>query len=178
MNLENRMRSKIFGIGLSRTGTTTLNEVLVGLGYKVIHYPTEAELFDMRFDGATDIPVTVRYKELDQKFPNSKFIYTIRDKEKWLDSIVPYLERKRGWNMAQAQVDIRTQMYGSPFPNRAQAESAYNSHDRDVMEYFKKRKNDLLVLDIIGGDSTKLLTDFLGVDPIDPEFPHKNKLKK
>lgn len=172
------MRSKIFGIGLSRTGTTTLNETLVQLGYKVIHYPSYDELFSMRFDGATDIPVAVRYKELDQKFPNSKFIYTIRNKEKWLDSIVPYLERKRGWNMAQSQVDIRTQMYGSPFPNREQASSAYDSHDKDVLEYFKKRPNDLLVLDIIGGDSTKLLTDFLGVNPIDPKFPHENKLNK
>jgi len=172
------MKSKIFGIGLSRTGTTTLNEVLVGLGKNVIHYPSELELFSMRFDGATDIPVTVRYKELDAKFPNSKFIYTIRNKDKWLDSIVPYLERKRGWNMAQSQVDIRTQMYGSPFPSRAQAEAAYDSHDKDVLEYFKNRKQDLLILDIIGGDSTKLLTDFLDVDPINSEFPHKNKLKK
>lgn len=172
------MRSKIFGIGLSRTGTTTLNEVLVQLGYKSVHYPNEGELFSMRFDAATDIPVTVRYKELDKHFPNSKFIYTVRNKEEWLDSIVPYLERKRGWQMAQTQVDIRTQVYGSPFPNRAQAASAYDSHHNDIMNYFKKRKQDLLILDIIGGDSTKLLTDFLGVDPIDPKFPHKNKLKK
>ena len=172
------MRSKIFGIGLSRTGTTTLNEVLVQLGYKSVHYPNEGELFSMRFDAATDIPVTVRYKELDKYFPNSKFIYTVRNKEEWLDSIVPYLERKRGWNMAQTQVDIRTQVYGSPFPNRAQASAAYDSHHNDIINYFKKRKQDLLILDIIGGDSTKLLTDFLGVDPIDPEFPHKNKLKK
>jgi len=47
-----------------------------------------------------------------------------------------------------------------------------------VLEYFWKRPNDLLVLDIIGGDSTKLLTDFLNVNPIDPIFPHKNKLNK
>ena len=172
------MRSKIFGLGLSRTGTTTLNDTLIELGYNVVHYPSEDELWGFHTDGATDIPVIPVYKELDKKFPNSKFIITIRDKKDWLDSIVPYLERKRGWNMAQRQVDIRTRVYGSPFPNRKQAEAAYEAHDTDVMNYFRNRKQDLLILDIIGGDSTKLLTDFLGVDPIDPVFKHKNKLKK
>ena len=172
------MRSKIFGLGLSRTGTTTLNETLIELGYDVVHYPSEKELWGFHKDGATDIPVIPVYKELDQKFPNSKFIITIRNKKDWLDSIVPYLERKRGWNMAQRQVDIRTRVYGSPFPNREQASLAYDSHNKDVLEYFWKRPNDLLVLDIIGGDSTKLLTDFLDINPIDPIFPHKNKLNK
>jgi hypothetical protein len=172
------MRSKIFGIGLSRTGTTTLNNVLLKLNYNVVHYPSNAELLSMSLDGATDIPVAIRYKELDKKFPNSKFIYTIRNKEKWLDSIVPYLERKRGWNMAQNQVDIRNHMYGSPFPTREQAAKAYDLHHNDIIEYFKNRKDDLLILDIIGGDSTKLLTDFLSVDAIDPVFPHENRLKK
>lgn len=176
--MNGTMRSKIFGIGLSRTGTTTLNDVLVQLGYNVVHYPSEDELWGFHTDGATDIPVIPEYKELDRKFPNSKFILTVRNKEQWLDSIVPYLERKRGWNMAPRQVTIRSLVYGTPFPNRAEAEKAYDYHMNDMLTYFKNRKQDLLVLDIIGGDSTKLLTDFLGVDPIDPVFPHKNKLKK
>lgn len=32
---------KIFGIGLSRTGTTSLKQVLEDFGFNIIHYPTK-----------------------------------------------------------------------------------------------------------------------------------------
>ena len=78
------MKAKIWCLGLSRTGTTTLSEVLNRVGYRHIHYPTDEQMLDMNNDGCGDIPVIPVYKELDRRFPNSKFIYTIRDKESWL----------------------------------------------------------------------------------------------
>ena len=171
--------NKIFGIGLSRTGTTTLTHVLKDLGYNIVHYPrSEKEI--QNTDGATDIPVTVRYKELDKMYPGSKFIYTIRNREQWIESIVPYLGRKKTWKgFPQTQVNIRTQMYGDPFPNAEQAALAYDKHDKDVREYFKGREQDLLILDIVGGDTVDMLTDFLGCSSIGTnQFPVYNTLKK
>jgi len=169
---------KIFGIGLSRTGTTTLNHVLREWGFNTIHYPQPSQLWDPDNDGANDIPVIPVYKELDKEFPGSKFIYTIRDKEQWLDSIVPYFERKRNWtSMNSSQVITRRKVYGSDFPNRFEAEVAWNKHDQDVKNYFTNRDN-LFIINIVGGDSPQKLAEFLGVTTDLKEFPNLNKLKK
>ena len=91
------MKNKIFGIGLSRTATTSLANALKEINIDIIHYPTsKAKMYSNAKDGACDLPVAVYYKELDKKFPNSKFIYTIREKEGWLDSIGEYLKNKEG----------------------------------------------------------------------------------
>lgn len=173
------MKSKIFGIGLSRTGTTSLNNFLRELGYNVIHYPYEQDLWAFNNDGGTDITVTNNYKELDLRFPNSKFIHTTRNKEEWLDSIVPYLERKRSWNMGSWAVDNKTKLYGTPFPDRDQASKAWDKHGYDVYKYFENRLNDYIKIDIVGGDSPKELLKFLGKpEDLMTEFPHDNKLKR
>ena len=143
------LKSKIFGIGLSRTGTTTLTDTLNQLGYNIIHYPNDHQMFnDPNNDGCTDIPVTVNYKKLDELWPRSKFIYTIRDKDEWVESIVPYLERKRNWNMNSKFTQNRAKLYGDPFPNARQASEAYERHSNDVINYFKNR-SDMLLLNIL-----------------------------
>lgn len=173
------MTYKVFGIGLSRTGTTTLNHVLNQHGIKTIHYPTEQQLWDPQNDGATDIPVIPVYKQLDKKFPGSKFIYTIRDLDSWLDSIVPYFERKRNWCISKKvspQFKIRELVYGCGFPDRSQAQNAWEKHHEDIMSYFKDKDN-LLILDIVGQDKPEKLAKFLSVDINLTDFPHKNELK-
>ncbi len=97
-------RAKVFGIGLSRTGTTSLTQALHLLGYKAIHFPhdsvTRAQVyhfFDSELqclslallqeaDAITDTPVCCLYKALDQAYPGSKFILTVREKHSWLRS--------------------------------------------------------------------------------------------
>jgi len=171
------MKPKIFGLGLSRTGTTTLTKVLNETGLKLIHYPSKEDLFSFNNDGATDIPVIPVYKQLDQSFPNSKFILTVRDKDEWMSKIEPYLERKKQWNQSQTQVETRVKVYGAPFFDKKSYSKAYDDHHKDVEKYFSKRKKDLLILNIIDGDSPKKLFDFLGIDNPPLEFPVTNKLK-
>lgn len=174
------MKAKIFGLGLSRTGTTTLNAILKQYGYNMIHYPTNEELYSLNNDGCTDIPATVVYKDLDKKFPNSKFIYTTRDKDEWLKSMGPYLERKKTWNQSSTQVNLRIETYGAPFFEYDKYSAAYDYWLKDITEYFKNRPNDLLILNIVNGiDKPQKLFDFLGINKKAPdEFPHENKLKK
>lgn len=169
------MTFKVFGIGLSRTGTTTLNNVLNQWGWKTIHYPNEYQLWNPNNDGATDIPVCANFRQLDLKYPGSKFVYTVRDKEQWLDSIVPYLERKREWHQSQSQVNLRAALYGSPFPTREQASRAWDRYDGDVKAWFGDR---MLVIDIIAGESPQKLAQFLGIKTDMTEFPHLNELNK
>lgn len=171
------MKAKIWCLGLSRTGTTTLSEVLNKVGYRHIHYPTDEQMLDMNNDGCGDIPVIPVYKQLDKKFPNSKFIYTIRDKDAWLKSMEPYLERKKSWHQSARQINIRKEVYSEPFFRYNTYSESYDFWDKDFREYFKYRPNDFLVLDIIGGDSPQKLAEFLDDGKKYPDvFPHYNKL--
>lgn len=162
----------IYCLGLSRTGTTTFSDFLSKYGLNVIHYPNPMQLELGAGDGASDIPVIPIYKQLDKKFKNSKFVYLTR--ENWIDAVEPYFERKKGRNYGSWQTDIRKSVYGSVLFDRKKYEDAYNRHDEDVRNYFKDRPDDLLIMNIVGGDSPKLLTDFLGLGDKGYEFPVSN----
>jgi len=173
--------NKIFGIGLSRTGTTSLSDTIrEATRINLIHYPNPVELWDRKSAGAVDIPVVAEFIELDFHFPHSKFVYTIRDKEEWLDSIVPYFARKKDWSQSGRQVEIRRKVYGDPFPDRYQASLAWDRHDAMVHEYFKNRPEKLFTVNIPGGDTPEALWNFLGLNPeqCPKQFTHSNKLKK
>ncbi|MBC6421767.1 MAG: hypothetical protein GDA43_03165 [Hormoscilla sp. SP5CHS1] len=91
-------RMKVFGIGLSRTGTKSLTEALNMLGINVVHYPNdETTLQELiagnyefsllnSWDGITDITVAPYYAQLDKIYPDSKFILTVRFGKKNLGS--------------------------------------------------------------------------------------------
>jgi sulfotransferase family protein len=76
----------VWGIGLTRTGTKSLNTALEILGYKSRHWPTTRSLLYGELSAATDESVAAVYKYLDFAFPDSKFILTEREETSWLAS--------------------------------------------------------------------------------------------
>ena len=90
-----------WGIGLGRTGTLSFCKALKILGYrKVIHNPQFEDL--RHLNGGADLGVALFYKYLDFKFPESRFVLTVRPLEAWLPS-VEYILRK---HPATARNDI------------------------------------------------------------------------
>ena len=170
---------KIFGIGLSRTGTTSLTKALNDIGINIIHYPSKQQLFDPTNDGACDIPVANYYKELDKRFPNSKFIYTIRDKKEWLVSMEKYLARKKKWDVGSWMSQNRKMLYGQMMFNKSIFDEKYVKHDNDIRDYFKNRPNDLLIVNICGGDTLEKLLTFTGISHVNGSnnFPHLNEVR-
>jgi len=198
------MINKVFGIGLSRTGTTSLNTALCILGIKSIHFPddvqTYRELMEAKYDltvlktyqGITDTPVVPIYPQLDQAYPGSKFILTVREKESWLDSVEQYW-KKFGW--ARGNPDLftmspkkyhylseygcwafhRIAVYGCCVFDRARFSYVYDVHYRNVLAYFASRRHDLLVFNICGGDGWAPLCKFLDRPVPDVPFPHQNR---
>lgn len=177
------MRGKIFGLGLSKTGTTSLNSALRLLGFKTRHNPfmmlscKKGELsINMnkvgKYDGLTDTPVARFYKELDREFPGSKFILTVRDKRSWLNSCERHIwmGRKKPGVMNQLHKDL----YGTSFYDEKQFLDAYDKHVKDVTEYFKNRKKDLLVMNICKGDGWEKLCAFLNKPMPKVPFPKSN----
>lgn len=177
------MKTKVFCIGFHKTGTTSLAVALRKLGYRVtgpngVHDPDIDKnalfmAYDLvkKFNAFQDNPWPVIYKELDAKYPGSKFILTIRDSEHWINSQI----RHFGLN----ETPMRKWIYGVGCPegNEAVYIQRFEEHNKNVIEYFKDRPQDLLVLDLAKGDGWKKLCSFLGTDIPNTAFPHANKAR-
>lgn len=177
------MKPKVFCIGFHKTGTTTLEVALKKLGYRVtgsfgtkdpdIATKVHEMAYDMvdRFDAFEDNPWPILYRELDARFPGSKFILTRRPTEAWIRSQVK--------DFATTETPMRRWIYGEdagcPEGNEDVYVARYDRHNREVLDYFRDRPDDLLVMDIPGDARWEKLCSFLGHDvPAEP-FPHANK---
>jgi sulfotransferase family protein len=166
---------KIFGIGLSKTGTTSLHHALMQMGFNSKHYPQQSGLFACDFSGldpydaVTDIPVAAYYAQLDQAFPGAKFILTVRDVDDWLASMERWLSRSRRPN--EFMLQMRLVVYGTIKYHRGRLKQVYERHVQGVEDYFRARPNDLLVMNICAGDGWGKLCAFLGKPAPKVEFP-------
>lgn len=185
-------KHKVFGLGLSRTGTSSLGEALNQLGIKTIHFPydatTQRELSSNarrltileRYQGIVDISIVPFYKQLDAGYPNSKFILTLRQLDSWLNSVKRSLEKTAlNWDAYEPQYReffrfINSRVYGSWTFDQARFSDAYNRHAEDVVGYFQGRPGDLLVLNVAEGDNWGKLCSFLGLPQPQTSFPYKN----
>ena len=79
--------TRVWAIGLTRSGTTSLNRALKVLGYDAVHWPSLHDLLGDAPQAATDETVAACYKFLDARFPRSRFILNVRDEEPWLRSV-------------------------------------------------------------------------------------------
>lgn len=187
-------RAKVFGIGFHKTGTTSLAKALTILGYKTIHgdSPEEPPYGDMgvsllklidngdfqlptikAYDAFTDNPYFSIWEALDENYPNSKFILTIRDEETWIKSCIGFFGGKE-------VLPMRTWMFGEYADPSLSLEAKnvwlhkYQAHNQNIMEHFKGRSNDLLVMDLSKESEWKQLCAFLN-QPIPKDvFPHEN----
>jgi len=173
---------KIFGIGLGRTGTKSIAAAMWYLGYKVKHGGQLNEIW--KYDFVNDIAVSVRYKFLDYCYPGSKFILTIRDVDSWIASSTRHA-KGRGGQVTETGINIpldraehRWLAYGITYYDEEIFRVKFKQHNDSVLEYFKNRKNDLLVHDLCGGDEWEKLCEFLGKDIPKTPFPHRNKSNK
>jgi hypothetical protein len=176
---------KVFGIGLSKTGTKSLNAALRRLDYDVRHYPsdlaTAREVVTRRpysilarCDGLTDLHAAVRFRALDAKYPGSKFVLTIREKRAWLVSCRRHFEVHRPQTMREPLrsmvLCLRHRAYGDVQFDGKQFARAYDRHVASVLAHFVGR-GDLLVIDIPAGDGWDKLCPFFEKPRPDEPFP-------
>ncbi|MEM7447681.1 MAG: sulfotransferase family protein [Myxococcota bacterium] len=193
-NRPSSQKPKVFGLGLSRTGTRSLTAALQILGWDCLHYPTDEQTFkDLSagkglfqflniWDGLTDITAAPYYAQLDANYPGSKFILTVRDTGSWLRSANNHWTGRDPFapaetDAAQSHMKIRRLLraatYGCYEFEPTRFRWVFEQHRLNVERYFQKRSEDLLVIDICNGEGFEKLAPFLGVpEPIQP-FPHK-----
>jgi hypothetical protein len=142
-----------------------------------------------------DVPFSLpfTFQAVDRKFPGSKFILTIRDSpDQWYDSLtrfhallfgngrIPTLDDlkaadyvRQGW-VYEVNRLINNTPAGDPY-NKDMLIAQYNAHNAAVMEYFRHRPQDLLVLNVATLGAYDLLCDFLDKPRAGKEFPWENK---
>jgi tetratricopeptide (TPR) repeat protein len=185
---------KIFGIGLSKTGTTTLGVALFRLGYQVLdwHNPLTRELIGEDdyplFDAFTDTPVTASFEKLYFLFDESRFIYTARPLESWRRSMTQHWLRNYGvldFDAIRALLatgnafpfgrqfrEIHASLYFD-YPN---LDAAYHAHDQRVRSFFHdKPRHRFLEFNVFEGHGWPQLCQFLNrAAPLDA-FPWENR---
>lgn len=176
---------KIFGIGLNKTGTTTLGTCLQILGFR--HSSFDLALLEQAvcgdleplfqtvsgFDSFEDWPYPLLYEQLDQRFPGSRFVLTRRaSPERWLESLGSHALRTDPLIGSRC----RTLAYGLPFPQLDPALHLqhYQRHLERVRHYFRDRPADLLEVCWEEEPRWEPLCTFLQCPLPAVPFPHAN----
>lgn len=174
------IKSKVFCIGFHKTGTTSLKFALKALGYRVTGpngvndpdisrnvYRMACEIAE-QFDAFQDNPWPLLYREIDQRYPGSRFILTLRPTEDWIKSQISHFRDKT--------TPMRKWIYGAgcPLGNEEIYVARYERHNKDVLSYFNNRPGDFLVLTLGSGGEWRKLCEFLNAPIPDAPFPHAN----
>jgi len=178
-------RPRIFGIGLTKTATSSLHSAISHLGFRSIHHGDEVfresieEAIAIDFpslhraedlDAFFDVPAVVdRFDRFDLEYPGSRFILSTRPLEPWIESRRRHVEtnqrlRDQG-DIHGAALDIDVDGW---------IEEWHRHHER-VLSYFADRPGDLLVIDVCSGEGWEVLAPFVGWQRL-PErtFPWEN----
>lgn len=188
ITLSSTGRPRIFGIGLDKTGTSSLHRALRILGYRSFHWggpgPQRAVLraidegkpllhyLHPKIDAFTNVvSISQRFRVADAQYPGSRFILTVRELDGWLDSRRRHVERNRQRKAAGEYrgnfLDIEIDTW----------RDAYLGHETAVLAYFASRPEDLLILDIADGDGWEPLCRFLDRRVPAARFPWENRYR-
>jgi hypothetical protein len=97
-------KPKVFCIGMNKTGTTTMLKTFKKLNFRTAPQIKQEQVigdinsnmeyrkikkFCWKYNFFQDLPFSQGnfYQQIDKIFPNSKFILTVRDSEKWFESL-------------------------------------------------------------------------------------------
>lgn len=177
----NKATTKIFIIGLPRTGTTSISVAMLDAGFKVAHTAFTQQCFVLA-DVITDAPCFSDFEQLDKLFPNSKFVYLERSLSQWLPSMQrllvkmsPQLTEKGSFSpVLKRSFNETFDLMNEGLMTDEHLTQCYLAHQQHVMHYFKDR-NDLLSIDISVENSYQRLCEFLSIPFSEGKgFPHLN----
>jgi tetratricopeptide (TPR) repeat protein len=146
-------------------------------------------------DAFQDIPFSrpFTFQAVDASFPGSKFILTVRDSaEQWFESLVRFHTRIVDKGRIPTADDLREFEYRykgylwesfvfnyggdeSRLYDRDTYIASYLDHNRSVIEHFRDRPGDLLVLNVGHADAMQKLCAFLEVPYRGQAMPHLNR---
>lgn len=201
--------SKIFCIGRNKTGTTSIKKTFKLHDLKVGKQPYAEQLIDAyavrdfkkiakycrSANAFQDIPFSLPYTYiyLDNTFPNSKFILTIRNNvDEWYESLIRFQSKlfnsKDGLptkeDLQEADYlykgfawKVNRILYDTPeddIYHEATLKESYVRYNEEVQKYFRHKDN-LLVINLSEQNAYQKFCDFLELEPVTDDFPWENK---
>ena len=183
---------KVWGIGLQRTGTSSFCKALNILGIPTLELYGAWFLVKLRdgrlefdpsvnhtyFQGYADSPVPLYYRELDAMFPGSRFVYTTRTRHNWVRSVERLFRSKPYWDeMPEGEMynAFHELSYGVADFERDAFLEGYEGHEHAVLEHFRDRPGDLLVMDCDEPRKWENLCGFLARPVPEVQYPHANR---
>ncbi|PWE31140.1 sulfotransferase family protein [Maritimibacter sp. 55A14] len=196
------MALEIIGAGFGRTGTNSLKRALEHLGFGPCHHmfevresPEQLALWQAAARGETpdwdrvfagfrsqvDWPGARFWRELAAQYPAAKVILSVRDPDKWFDSVQATIGRfmaDRGKHETaqenalaeMAHELVVRQIFDGRLDDRAFATKVFRDHVAAVKADIPPER--LLVFE--AGEGWPRLCDFLGVEVPDAPYPHTN----
>ena len=195
MSNKSKKLSKIFGIGLNKTGTSSLGRFFEKCGYNMhedyscikinmaldlqnnINMDKATLLLDIvdNYDVFEDWPWPLIYKQCLERYPDSKFVLTIRaDAEEWFRSLYYHCKKLGPTKQIKS-------VYGHYTPNHETKKDFieyYKRHNAKAVEFFKDKPGKLLILSTDTDDSKKsdILAKFCDLDKLSKiPYPNANK---
>jgi len=183
--------TKIFGVGLNKTGTSSLKQALGILGFSPAMSQgavaraglVKAVLVDGDYERALDWAEGYRvfedrpwnvgdmYRRLDERFSDARFVLTVRDEESWWRSLERWLTVVKPWVLPRYLAHLRI-----PTLSRETAIESFRRYNAEVVAYFRTRDPQrFLVMDVAKGDGWDELCAFLECPRPGVPFPHANR---
>jgi hypothetical protein len=158
------LRPKIFVIGLSKTGTTSIGDALEKLGYRRLGWThvrsrvmvhtwingdrtTNLELTHL-YDAFEDLPWPIMYRKMAETYPDAKFILSRRrDEATWLRSMRVHMGRGK-W-------EPYSHFFGADTfeGNEEIIRASYVNHTQDVQSFFADKPGRMVEMNIDDGDA-------------------------
>jgi Sulfotransferase domain len=178
-------RPRVFGIGLNKTGTSSFHDAVTILGLESLHWggpsiriavetaaasgrPLLSGL-DPTYDAFSDIlALSTNFALLDEQYPGSRFVLTVRPVDDWIDSRRRHVEknirRRAAGEYAGSFLEV----------DEAGWRSEWDHHTAAVRRYFAGRR-DYLELDLATTAGWGPLCSLLDVpEPAEP-YPWANR---
>ncbi len=180
---------RIICVGLPKTGTSSLRDALLLLGYgprlgfnnahceRYLNGDINglvAELAPYQF--AHDWPWCLMYEAIYQAYPDTVFILTKRRSvNDWFSSLKSHADRKHE-RLGPERISMRSRVFGyeNPMDNRIHHIQFYRTHIQKVRSFFGDRGT-LVELSWDSGHGWRQLCAALGKEVPDTPFPHVNK---
>lgn len=163
-----------------KTGTNSLAQALSLLGYDAVRAESEEEIHS--HEAATDTLVACRYQALDERYPLSKFILTVRDVDTWLVSCKRHFEAVGDIREVKQTPRVMEYIYarqklGIPYTYDSDAlVLAYVNHvDGMLMHFAGSHRTRLLIYSLCDGPGWGPLCEFLGKPVPTVGFPWLNR---
>jgi hypothetical protein len=126
--------------------------------------------FFERHDAFADTPIARIYPELDERYPDAKFILTLRDPDAWLRS---FADQFAAGGLDSFSAELHRDLYGTDSFDAEACRGGLEAHAAAVKAHFNGRPRSLLLMDVAAGDGWGPLCAFLDKPSPAVTFPRR-----